>query len=129
MKPPINTPIYEGELATFWFDESGILCAVAKSTARTVEMQKNNYEFIRQISGNKKVCLLSDTSSVTPPDKAIRENMEDELPKYIKAMAILSQTALGEIIPKLFINLNNQPVPIKFFNDEQSAKDWLKKYL
>ena len=82
-----------------------------------------------EISGNKKVCLLSDTSSASPPDKAIRENMEVELPNYIKAMAILSQTALGEVIPKLFINLNYQQIPIKYFNDEQSAKTWLKQYL
>ena len=42
MKPPEHVTLFEGELATFWFDEQGILCALSKSTARSLEKQKKN---------------------------------------------------------------------------------------
>lgn len=129
MKAPGNTKIYEGELATFWFDENGILCAVAKKTNRTLQKQKENYKFIKQITENKKVCLLSETTTANPPDKATREYMEKELPNYFKAMAVLSKSVLGEIIPKLFMTVNKQTIPIKYFTSVEEAKQWLKQYL
>ena len=60
MIPPEHVTIYEGELASFWFDENGILCANSKSVPRTLEKQKANYDLVRQITGNRLVCLLAD---------------------------------------------------------------------
>ncbi len=63
MKQQTILQYYESELATFWFDECGILCARSKDTPRTLDKQKKTYKLIRQISGNKKVCLFSDMTS------------------------------------------------------------------
>ncbi|HXU26124.1 MAG TPA: STAS/SEC14 domain-containing protein [Bacteroidia bacterium] len=129
MKPPINTKIFEGHLATFWFDEQGILYAKAKNVPRNLQVQKENYEFIKQITGNKKVCLLSYTSTSHPPDKETRDYIERELPNYIKAMAVISKTATGKIIPNIFVAINSQPIPIQFFDTQAQAKQWLQQYL
>jgi hypothetical protein len=129
MKPSTNTKIFEGELATFWLDEHGILCALSKNTLRTLEKQKKNYEFIKEIVGNKKVCLLSDTTSSSPQDRKTREYSAIELPKMFNAMAVISDSVLGRYIANLFVVLKNQPIPIKMFDDEQEAKEWLKQYL
>jgi hypothetical protein len=124
-----STKIFEGELATLWFDENGILCALAKSVPRTLEKQKENYTFIRQITGNKKVCLLSDTTSSRPQDKETRDYMARELPNVFKAMAVISESVTGIFITNVFLTLKRQPIPIKIFSDEKKAKEWLKQYL
>jgi hypothetical protein len=129
MKPGINDKLYEGELATFWFDENGILCALAKNTIRTLERQKTNYDFIRKITGNKKVCLLSDTSNSSPQDKETRDYIARELPGIFKAMAIISTSTMGEFSANVFIALKDQPIPILFCDTEEKAKEWLKQFL
>lgn len=129
MTPPDNTKTFEGELATFWFDENGILCAAAKNVPRSLESQKENYAFIRELTGNKKVCLLSDISSSTPQDKATRDYAASEIPNVFKAMAVISTSVLGQFSANIFLVLKAQPIPIKFFTDEASAKQWLKNYI
>lgn len=129
MKPPVNAKIYEGYLATFWLDGDGVLYAIGKNVPRNLDAQKQNYELIKQITGNKKVCLLTDTTKSSAPDKKTREYIEKELPNYFKAMAIISQSVVGEIIPKIFVAINNQPIPIQQFTSEDEAKKWLRQYL
>ena len=73
MQAPDNVKIYEGELASFWFDEFGILCAVSKKVTRTIEKQKANYALIREITGNKRVCLLADNTVTYIQDEKTRE--------------------------------------------------------
>jgi hypothetical protein len=129
MEQPINTKIYEGELASFWIDKDNILCALSKNTSRTLKKQKDNFTFIRQIIGDKKVCMLSDSTNANPPDIETRDYMEREMPTLFKAMAILSKSAIGEIFPKAFLVLNSYPMPMKYFSEEKEARDWLKQYL
>jgi hypothetical protein len=120
---------FEGELATFWFDELGILCAKAKNVPRSLETQKQNYAFIRQITGNRKVCLLSEMTDSSPLDKETRDYVAKELPFVFHAMAVMSDSPTGKIIANLFLALKNQPIPIRMFSSELTAKEWLKQYL
>ena len=129
MKPPVNAKIYEDELGTFWLDELGILCTIAKNPIRTTEKIKNTYALIKQITGNKKVCLLSETSHMGDNDKATRDYIAKELPNMFNAMALVSNTVFGNTMPKIFIALKNQPIPIQMFATEEEAKEWLKQYL
>lgn len=129
MKIPENIELYEGELATFWFDASGILCAYAKPVERSLEKQINNYEFIRHISGNKKVCLLANATSSKFIDDATRKYIQDEMPKLFKAMAVVSDSAFGKVNTVIFKNLNADTIPIELFAEEAEAIEWLKQYL
>ena len=130
MQHPENTKIVESELATFWFDENGILYGVAKKTKfRTLKMQKENFAFLKQLTANKKVCLIADSTNGTPPNTEIREYIEKESQSIFKAIAIISKSAVGEIYPKAFLILNNYDIPIQFFAEETTAKEWLKQYL
>jgi hypothetical protein len=128
MNPPEGSTTYEGELAVFWFNEHGILCARAKNTPRSMERQKANYEFIRKISGNKKVCLLSDTSTTAPQDKETRDYAAKEMPNVFSAMAVISGTAMGKFIANQFIHIKDHPIPIQLFEKEEDAVKWLKQY-
>ncbi len=128
MIPPDNAKVYEGELADFWFDD-GILCAVSKMTPRTVEKQKANYDLIRKITGNKRVCLLADNTFTYEQDNATCKYMAAEIPKVFKAMAVLSRTVFGQAVSDTFLYYQGTPVPIKTFKDEKEAREWLKQYL
>ena len=129
MQPPINVKTFEGDLATFWFDTNGILCALGKNTPRSLQKQKENYQFIKQITGGKKVCLLSSTTNSKPHDKETRDYIESELVNHFKAMAIISRSAVGELIPKIFMTINQQSIPIQYFDSETEARQWLQQYL
>jgi hypothetical protein len=129
MTPPANAKIYEGDLATFWFDDDGILCAVSKMTPRTIENQKANYELIREITGNNRVCLLADNTLTYEPDDVTQEYMAGEIPKIFKAMAVTSRTIFGKAVSDTFLYYQGQPVPIRTFQDEKEGKEWLRQYL
>jgi hypothetical protein len=129
MEQPKNVKLFEGELATFWFDETGILYANSNSITRTLEIQKRNYDFIREITGNKKVCIITDTTSSSPLDKEMRNYVEKEITTVFKAMAIVSHSPLGKMIANSFLMLQTPSIPIKFFTDETEAKNWLINYL
>jgi hypothetical protein len=129
MIPPKDVKIYDGELAVFWLDESGILCANGKSTPRTLEKQKANFELIKQITNNKKVCILSDATSSGPQDNETRAYTADEMPNLFKAMAVIANSVTSKYIVNLFLALKSQPVPIKMFSSEKEAREWLKNYL
>jgi hypothetical protein len=129
MIPPELVTIYEGELASFWFDENGILCANSKSVPRTLEKQKTNYELVRQITGNKPVCLLADNTATYTQDNTTREFSAQEMPKLFKAMAVISGTTIGRAASHLFTYFHGQPIPIRSFDNEKDAKEWLMQYL
>jgi hypothetical protein len=129
MMPPEHVTIYEGELASFWFDEDGILFANSKSVSRTLEKQKTNYAFVRQITGNKPVCLLADNTATYTQDDHTREYSAQEMPKLFKAMAVISGTTIGRAASHLFTYFQGQPIPIRSFENEKEAKEWLMQYL
>lgn len=44
----------EGEIASYYLDNDGILVAYSKSIKRTVENISGNIQLVKQITGNKK---------------------------------------------------------------------------
>jgi len=129
MTIPNNTTLYEHPIATFWFDETGILCSVSKSGARSIEIMAEYIEFVKDIIHNRKVCILTDISNASPMNKETREYVAGQLESVYKAMAILTDTPVGTMIGKVFTQLEKQPYPISMFSEEDSARKWLLKHL
>ena len=129
MRRPIDKEIFEDELADFWFDDDGILCAQAKQTKRTLEKQKATYALVRQITGNRMVCLLSDVTSVGPQDKETREYAAEQLPELFKAMAVFADSSFGKLVINTFVSFSGEPIPIRMFDNEDDARTWLKRFL
>lgn len=130
MKPPAGATVYEKELATFWLDDNGILYAKAKNAERTLEIQQRTYDFIRQLSRSKKVCLLTDLSSGgSTQDAETREYMAREMPFIFKAMALISTSAFGRLNTNTFMMAKGLPVPVRSFDSEDEARAWLKEFL
>jgi hypothetical protein len=125
---PADRPVYEGEMATYWF-EDGILISLSKSTLRTVESIRNNVELVKQITGNKPVPLLIYLANSPVPDKATRQFSTEMLPVIYSAMAMVSKPGLAGFIMRILFALKPPPIPMKQFNNAATAKAWLKQYL
>ncbi|MES2763073.1 MAG: STAS/SEC14 domain-containing protein [Bacteroidota bacterium] len=127
---PQNAKITEWPTSVTWYDENGILyCVYKKGVKRSLnETRETIKEFKRQLNGQK-VCMLADVTNSDDSSKEIREYAATELPKFIKAIAMISDSPLGKMLANLFLTLKTQPYPTKVFNTEAEAKEWLKQYL
>ena len=86
-------------------------------------------EEFKKITKWKKVCLLIDTTNSTPSSKEVRDYAAEIFPELVKAIAMVSKSALGRMIANLFFGLKPPPYPVKMFSEEAEAKEWLKQYL
>jgi hypothetical protein len=128
MQAPANTKIYDFPGSVFWF-EDGILCSISKNMpAQNLEEVKKTIEEFKKIIDGKKVCMLLDVTYSPESTKEIRDYAALEFPKFTKAIAMISKSALGKMLANLFFTLKTQPYPTKMFTDENEAKAWLKQY-
>lgn len=125
---PTDRKIYEGEIATYWFDD-GILVSLSKSPKRTVENITANVALVKEITGNKRVPLLIYLSNSPVPDKETRVFSTEQLPVIYSAMAMISKPGLSKFIMNILFALKPPPIPIKTFTDDMQAKEWLKEFV
>ncbi|MCE3226734.1 MAG: hypothetical protein K0S32_1285 [Bacteroidetes bacterium] len=128
IKPPLKTPTFEGEIATYWF-EDGILVSNSKSIKRTVENITSNVKLVKRLTDNKPVPLLIYLSDSPVPDKATRKLSTEKLPEIYSAMAMISKPGLAQLIMKILFKIKSPPIPIKNFADPEEGKQWLKTFL
>ena len=125
---PPGVQIFEGEMATYWFDQ-GILVSRSKSIKRTVESIRNNVAFVKQITNNKRVPLLIYLANSPVPDKETRKFSTEQLPVIYSAMAMVSKPGLAKLIMNILFKFQPPLIPTKSFTDDKEAKEWLKQYL
>ena len=130
LPPDQKTVVYELSNSTLWMDEDGILWSVSKKAPpQTVEQAHKDMEKLRSLVGNKKVCLLADVTHSTEISREMREFAAAELPKIIKAIAMVSGSSLGKMFANIFFRLKTQPYPVKMFNHVEDARKWLLQYV
>jgi len=125
---PTDRATYEGEIATYWLDD-GILVSLSKPTRRTVANITANVALVKRITGGKPVPLLIYLSPSPVPDKETRAFSAEQLPSIYTAMAMLSDAGLSTLIMNLLFRFQPPPIPMRNFNNEQAAKEWLKQYV
>ncbi len=128
MKPPTHKQTFEGEIATYWF-ENGILVSLSKSVTRTVANITSNIALVKSITNNKKVPLLIYLTNSPVPDKETRKFSAEQLPDIYSAMAMVSKPGLAKFIMNILFRLRKPPIPMKSFVNDNEAKEWLKQYL
>ncbi len=131
LKIPDNRELYDIEVSTLWIDEDGILCSSPKNIERTMEQYKEIIGLFAKLTndGKNKLCLLTDASKVAQTNKEIKEYFAAELPKYIKAHAMISEQPLQGTVTSTFIKLSWSGLPICQFPNKKEAKEWLKTHL
>jgi hypothetical protein len=128
MEIPKDKQIFEGEIATYWFDE-GILVSLSKSPKRTVQNIAGNVALVKKLTNNKPVPLLIYLSNSPVPDKEARRFSTQQLPVIYSAMAMVSKPGLSKFIMNILFALKPPPIPMKSFVDDKAAKEWLKQFL
>jgi microsomal dipeptidase-like Zn-dependent dipeptidase len=130
IQSPVGVKIYDTPTSTFWFDDNGIICAIIKNNpTQTLEDTVENIEGFKKVIGSKKVCMMIDVTYSPESTKETRDYVSVEFPKFVKAIAMISESALGTMLANLFFTIKKQPYPTKMFNKENEAKEWLKQYL
>lgn len=128
MIKPSNQPIFESEIASYWF-EDGILVSLSKKPQRTVANISSNVALVKQITGNKKMPLLIYLSKSPVPDKETRKFSATQLPLIYTAMAMVSKPGLAKFIMNILFALQPPPIPTKSFTDDKAAKAWLQQFV
>jgi hypothetical protein len=128
MTPPTDRKIWEGEIASYWFDDE-ILVSLSKNPKRTVKNISDNVALVKSITNNKPVPLLIYLSNSPVPDKETRKFSTEQLPVIYKAMAMVSKPGLSKFIMNILFNLKPPPIPMKSFSDDKEAKEWLKQFV
>jgi hypothetical protein len=128
MIPPTDRQIWEGEIATYWF-ENGFLVSLSKSTIRTVKTISDNVALVKSITNNKPVPLLIYLANSPVPDKETRKFSTEQLPVIYKAMAMVSKPGLSKFIMNILFSLKPPPIPMKSFTNDKEAKEWLKQFV
>jgi hypothetical protein len=125
---PDDRKTYEGEIASYWFDD-GILISLSKNPKRTVENISKNVALVKEITGNRRVPLLIYLSNSPVPDKETREFSTKQLPLIYSAMAMVSKPGLSKFIMNILFALKPPPIPMKSFTNDEAAKEWLKQFV
>ena len=128
MTKPNDRQVFEGEIASYWFDD-GILVSLSKNPKRTVENITANVELVKRITNNKRVPLLIYLSNSPIPNKETRRLATEKLPVIYSAMAMVSKPGLSKLIMNMLFAVKPPPIPMKSFADDEEAKNWLKQYL
>lgn len=126
---PGDRPIYEGEIASYWMDDSGILVSLSKSPQRTVANITANIALVKSITGNRKVPLLIFLTNSPVPDKETRKFVARELPNVYSAMAMISKPGLAKFIMNVLFRLKPPAIPMKSFSNDIEAKKWLRQFV
>ncbi len=126
---PTDREIFEGEIATYWIEDDGILVSVSKSPRRTVDNIKGNIALVKKITNNKKAPLLIYLSPSPIPDKETRKFVNEQLANIYSAMAMVSKPGLASIIMKFLFKFSKPPIPMKNFTDEEEARKWLRQFI
>jgi hypothetical protein len=125
---PDDRPIYEGEIATYWFD-GPVLVSLSKSVKRTVQSIAGNVALVKQITGDKPVPLLIYLKNSPVPDKETRKFSTQQLPVIYSAMAMVSKPGLAQFIMSILFRFQTPPIPMKSFTNDRDAMEWLKQYI
>jgi len=130
MEVPSNVRLYETPISIFWIDEEGMLCGKSKQVGRSIENYYEVINFFKSIvKPGEKLCSLTDANDAVPMSKEIRDFFIAEMPKYIKAQAIITQSPLDTSLNATFMKISFLGFPVRIFTNKEDAKEWLKLYL
>lgn len=127
--PPTDRAVFEGEIATYWFEDDGLLVSLSKPTRRTIERIAGNVALVKQITNTTRVPLLIYLSRSPVPDAATRRFSAQQVPEVYSAMAMVSEPGLARVIMNLLFAFQPPPIPMRNFSDEREARVWLRQFL
>ena len=113
-----------------WFDEDGVFRSVTKKD-KTVDKQamQITFDYIHQFKCSEKICWIGDITNASPVEKEARAYAAEETPKFIRALAVITNSSVSKMMADLFLLVYKPPYPTKLFTNEKDAKEWIKRFL
>jgi hypothetical protein len=129
MKPPESAEVFETATSKYWY-EGGILCIITqKAPGLPFDEHKKRMEAFRVSLAGNKICAVMDITNSSITSAKNREYNHHILPEIFKAIAFVSETALGKMLVNLYLGMQPPSFPTKVFSNEKDAKEWVSKYL
>ena len=119
----------ETSASYFWIENDNIVRIVNKPCAVHHEKDATeNILLLREKVKGVPPLLLIDTTHIKSMTREAREvYAKESIDKRVKAIALVTSSTLGRIVANFFFGFNKPEVPIKLFNNDTAAREWLKK--
>ncbi|MCW3101837.1 MAG: hypothetical protein JWO09_277 [Bacteroidetes bacterium] len=129
MTPPASAQVFETANNSHWY-EGELLCIVTrKAPAIAFDEHRKRSEAFKSALNGKKICAVIDITNSSITSAENREYNQQVLPEIFKAIAFVSQTALGKMLVNLYLGMQPPPFPTKVFSNDKDAKAWIAQYL
>lgn len=111
--------------------EDGIVRVVVLPDAeQTLEDAKEQVAAVQKVAQGKKRPVLVDARDGRFMDRAARVYYaSDEAARFRSASALLVGSAVTRVMASFFLGLNKPNYPVRLFNSENEALDWLRGFL
>ena len=121
----------ESGASYFWLDDDGILVIMNKPKAlQTQGDAEENILVTRKVSAGIPRPLIIDITDIKSMSREAREVYAKEGAEgKVKAVGLVTRSAMSRIIGNFFLSFNRPTVPTRLFNDADSARNWLLKYI
>jgi hypothetical protein len=133
MEIPANQKIYHLTSSVIWISDEGIVYSKIREDApeeRTNEEISQDMAQLKKIIGDKKVCLVGESSPRQKPmKKEQRDFIAEQINSIVKAMAIVTSSPLSRMMANLFFSFKPPQYPVKMFQNEKDATEWIRQYL
>jgi hypothetical protein len=124
---PAHVPYMETTYMKMWKDDGILFCAYEKKIVLDLETAKQCVAARISFSEEKPSLVCIDMTGIKSASKAAREYLANEGTQFIKAGALITDSALTKMLGNIFLSINKPEVPTRMFSDEVAARTWLKK--
>ena len=116
---------------TFWMDEDGIIRFVCLPDVEwTLEDTQQVIAFGIQVGQGTKRPVLVDARQLKTWNRQTQTQFADEeAAKHTSALALLVNPSVNKMIGILFMAISRPPYPVRMFESEAKAVEWLKGFL
>ena len=124
--------VHETRTTHIWLDENGILRIVTKPsiTAQSLADAVENMEALERARlGRKRPVLIDLRKAMSTDSEGRKYYSRAELDQIISASAFIVGSPLSRVIGSLFLGLSKPPFPVRLFESEEEALEWLKGFL
>ena len=122
--------IFENTYTKMWVQE-GILYSIYKPIPHlTSEIAKVCVQARLDFSEGKTYPLFGDIRLIRKMDKDARGYLSSgDGIKYLNSGAFIINSPVEKMLINFWTKIDKPPLPVRVFNDEQSAIEWLKQYV
>lgn len=120
----------ESTASYFWMSDGIVMILNKPKSLHSLEDAIENIEFTRNISAGIPRPLLIDITHIKSINREARELYANEGSiGRVKAVALVTQSAMSRIVGNFFLSFNKPEAPTKLFSNHASAKNWLRGFI